>query len=671
MSVKQLKSYIESINIAKDLSEDQLRKIGSDAVEGFLSDMQSRKDWEEDLERWTKLAIQIVDKKTYPWRNASNVKFPLLSTAAMQFAARAYPTLVPSDGKVVKCKRVGADPQGMKTARAERVSAHMSYQILEEMSDWESDMDRLLLILPITGTAFKKTYFDPSVQHNVSKLVYPTDLVVNHWARSIEEAERKTEIITLSQRKLKERQLQGLYLNVDLGEPNNSHMVQMRDTRLGLTTPSIDKTTPYLILEQHTFLDLDDDDYAEPYIIVVEATSGKVLRITARYTEQDVYLDEKEKVIQIQPIEYYTKYSFVPNPDGGFYDIGFGRLLGSINASADTLINQLIDAGTLNNLQSGFIGKGLRLRMGESSFQPGEWKAVNATGDDIKKQIFPLPTKEPSPVLINLLQFLIQSGKELASVAEIFVGKMPGQNTPATTTMASIEQGMKVFTAVYKRIYRALTEEFRKLYKLNYRYLDPQQYIEVIDENIQQSDYEGPENDIVPAADPQATATQEKAQKAQYLLQMLSLGTLNPIQVTSYLMDAYEIPNKEQFMIQQPPPDPAAQQMQQEMEMKQKEAEMKMLIAQTQAQHKIQVEELKAKISLAEAEQKNRLEEQKAQIDMKWKQLEAVLKAQEAQATHAMSMQQQSDQHNMDMLKGAQSHDQAMRQKEETSKKEK
>lgn len=659
--VDKLKSFIGSINIAKDLSEEKLLEIGNEAVDGYLADLRSRADWEEDLNRWTELAIQIVKQKTYPWRNASNVKFPLLSTASMQFNARAYPTLIPPDGKIVKCKKTGADQDGQKQARADRISAHMSYQILEEMEDWEEDMDKLLLILPITGTAFKKTYFDPTKQKNVSKLIYPTDLVVNHWAQNMVDTERKTEVMYLSQRKIKERQLMGFYLDIDLGEP-------ISEPKPNQGSMDVDKTTPYTILEQHTFLDLDDDGYSEPYIVLVEEKTRKVLRITARYTEEDVYLDEKQKVIQITPIEYYTKYSFVPNPDGGFYDIGFGRLLGSINASADTLINQLIDSGTLNNLQAGFIGKGLRLRMGESQFQPGEWKAVNATGDDIKKQIFPLPTKEPSGVLMDLLQFLIQSGKELASVAEIFVGKMPGQNTPATTTMASIEQGMKVFTAVYKRIYRSLTEEFRKLYKLNYRYLDPQQYIDIIDEQVQQSDYAGSENDIVPAADPQATVAQEKAQKGQYLLQLLSLGTLNPIQVTSYLLDAYEIPNKDQFMIQQPPPDPAAQQMQQEMEMKQKEAEMKMLIAQTQAQHKIQVEELKAKISLAEAEQKNQLEMQKAQIDMKWKQLEAVLKAQEAQATHAMSMQQQSDQHQMNMVTGAESHAQAMRQNEEKMK---
>jgi len=307
--------------------------------------------------------------------------------------------------------------------------------------------------------------------------------------------------------------------------------------------------------------------------------------------------------------------------------------------------------------------------MGESSFAPGEWKAVNATGDDIKKQIFPLPTKEPSPVLMNLLTFLVQSGKELASVAEIMTGKMPGQNTPATTTMATIEQGMKVFTAVYKRVYRSLTKEFRKLYKLNKQYTNPETYVAILDEKVTQSDFQGQENDIVPAADPQATAGQEKQMKAQFMMQLLSLGTLNPIQVTAYILDAYEIPNKEQFMIQQPQGDPAAAQAQQESEMKSKEMEMKMQLAQTQAQHKIQVEELKAKIGIAEAEQKMALEAQSRELDMKYKQMEAILKARIAQEQHSASLSQQYDQHALGMATKAREHTQKMQQKPKESNK--
>jgi len=440
----KLDNIMSSQNVAESLTEDQLIYIGNQVSQGYDNDLASRKDWEKDLTNWTELALQISNDKTYPWPNAANIKYPLLATAAMQFAARAYPTLVPSNGKIVKCKVVGSDPQGEKAARAKRVSTHMSYQLIDEMSDWEEDMDKLLITLPIAGTCFKKTYWDPSKQRNCSKLVLPKTLIVNYWTRNIEDAERVTEIFYISKRKVTERVNQGVYLDVKLGDPQQE--VNDPTTSVNKTfqrNTSDDDATPYLILEQHTYFDLDGDGYPEPYIVTVEEATKKVLRIVPRYDTKDIIINDKEKVISIEAKQYYTKYGFIPNPDGGFYDIGFGRLLGPLNNSANTIINQLVDAGSLSNLQAGFVGKGLRIKMGETRFQPGEWKAVNAVGDDLKKQIFPLPVREPSQVLFNLLDLLLKSGKELASVAEIFVGKMPGQNTPATTTMATIEQGMK------------------------------------------------------------------------------------------------------------------------------------------------------------------------------------------------------------------------------------
>jgi chaperonin GroES len=269
--------------------------------------------------------------------------------------------------------------------------------------------------------------------------------------------------------------------------------------------------------------------------------------------------------VQIKPIHYYTKFSFVPNPDGSFYDIGFGMLLGPINESINTLINQLIDAGTLSNMQGGFIGKGLKLRTGEHRFTPGEWKPVASTGDDIKKQIVPLPAKDPSQVLFTLMGSLITSGKDLASVAEIFVGKMPGQNTPATTSMAAVEQGMKVFTAVYKRMYRSLDKEFKKIFWLNRKYTDPNTYISVVDVEIGPEDFDPKKYDICPGADPAAVSQSDKLMKAQALLEMLPLGgaMMDPIEVFRRVFEAQEQPNPEKLFNQQiqqsgqlPPPAP-------------------------------------------------------------------------------------------------------------------
>lgn len=664
----ELSKLLDSTNIAEHLDDDKLIEIGKDVVEGYDSDLASRKPWEADLKNWTELALQVTHEKTFPWPNAANIKYPLLSTAAMQFAARAYPTLIPSNGQVVKCKVIGSDPDGQKTLRAERVAKHMSYQVMEEMDEWEEDMDKLLLSVPIAGTAFKKTYWDAAKQRNCSKLVLPKSLVVNYYARSLEDAERVTEVFYLTRRQIKERQNRKLFLDIDLGDPITDSLDQTTTTvnNVFQHDTANDNATPYTILEQHCFIDLDDDGYSEPYVVTVEAATQKVLRITPRFVADDVELsDDGKKIVSITPMQYYTKYGFIPNPDGGFYDIGFGRLLGPLNNSANTLINQLVDAGSLSNLQAGFIGKGLRIKMGESRFQPGEWKAVNAIGDDLKKQIFPLPVREPSQVLFNLLDLLLKSGKELASVAEIFVGKMPGQNTPATTTMATIEQGMKVFTAVYKRLYRALTSEFRKLYKLNKIYLNPQEEIDILDEPIQQSDYFGPEKDIVPAADPNAVSSQEKQAKVQAVMQILQLGTVDPMWATKLYMEAHEINGWEQGV--HPP------QLQQDP--KQQELQMKAQLEQQKAQRDMMMASEKLKLEQMSKEQEMAHKAKMQQMELQAKQMEAILSAKESQAKlqaqqqqHQQNLVQQHQQNQMNMATTQANHQMQMQHQQEANK---
>lgn len=657
-------------NLAEELDDDTLISIGNDVVEGYETDKASREPWEKDLKSWTELALQISGNKTYPWPNAANIKYPLLATAAMQFAARAYPTLVPSDGKIVKCRVVGFDHDGEKTKRAERISKHMSYQILEEMDDWEEDMDKLLICLPIAGTCFKKTYWNPTKQRNCSLLVLPKTLVVNYFCRRLEEAERITEILTQTKRKVRELQNLGLYKDVELSDPSVGTDDPTKSINEAFqNTTSEDNTTPYIVLEQHTYLDLDKDGYSEPYIVTVELDSHKVLRIVPRFNGDSVVVDEKSKVISIEAIQYYTKYSFIPNPDGGFYDLGFGRLLGPLNNSANTIINQLVDAGSLSNLQSGFIGKGLRIKMGETRFTPGEWKGVNATGDDIKKQIFPLPVREPSDVLFKLLDLLLKSGKELASVAEIFVGKMPGQNTPATTTMATIEQGMKVFTSVYKRVYRALASEFKKIYKLNREYMNNEEYIAVLDEPVQQEDYKGPENDIYPGADPTAVSSQEKQAKIQAVMQLLQLGTIDPMAVTMLYLEAHEIPNPEKLMKQpQPQPDPKMEAIKAKAQVDQQKAQIDMQVA----QHKMQLEQ-------ATKEQELQMKATQVQQELEAKKMQAVLDAHLAQATQSSKIQmdqqaaqakmgQQAQQSKLNMVTQEMSHRQTMQHQQEAHK---
>ena len=613
---------VSETNIAERLDQEELDKIGREVVEGYKNDKQSRSKWEHQIKGYYELALQVAKEKSFPWPKASNIKFPLISTAAMQFGARAYPTLVPANGKIVQIKVFGADPENQKAARARRIASHMNYQLLVEMDEWEEDQDKLLLMLPIVGTAFKKTYYDASRKRNKSCLVFPQNLVVNYWTKSLEESYRITEVIFLNKNEIKEKKTRKVYLDADIGEPVIE--VELNEERRDQEPNVVDGATPYKILEQHTYLDLDDDGYFEPYIITVDLHSEKVLRIVARFKEENIDTDADGAVVYIKPDNYYTKFPFIPNPDGSFYDLGFGHLLGPINESVNTLINQLVDAGTIRNLQAGFLGKGIQIRKGEQRFQPGEWKQVNAIGDDLRKQIVPLPSNEPSKVLFELLGLLIQSGKELASIAEIFVGKMPGQNTPAYTTKETVEQGMKLFTAIYKRVYRAQSREFKKIYELNKYYLDPEVYVSILDEPVQQSDYMAPPDDLMPAADPTASSNTEKMAKTEALFPLMQLGTINPMAVTMRMLDAMDETNPQELIIppeqQQQKPDPKV------------EAEMaKTQIKQAESQHKMQMEELKMQLEQQKQTMTLKFEEERMRMQMQFEAIKQQLDLQKAQ----------------------------------------
>lgn len=592
---EQILRKIQAVNIAADLDEDKLAQIGDHCKKGYDADERSRKDWLDETAEWMGMAQQIREIKTFPWPEASNIKYPLISTAAMQFAARAYPSLIPGDGKIVKMKVIGRDPTGNKTEKANNTADYMSWQLLFEMPSWDEDTDKLLNTLPIVGTMFRKVFFDKTKGKNTADLVYPDDLCVNYWAKSLDDAERVSEIIMMTKRKIQERIRTKEFLDVDLGDPPVP--ADAPDTPL-------DHTTPYKIIAQSTWLDLDDDDIEEPYTVVFDYDSGKVLRIAARFTPDDILVSEEGELIGFNAQNHYIKYTFIPNPDGGFYDFGFGHLLGPLNESVNTLINQLLDSGTLANLQAGFVGKGLRLKMGEAPLRPGEWRGVNVVGDDIRKQMVPLPVTPPQPVLFQLLGMLIQSGEKLASVAEIFTGKMPGQNTPATTTMATIEQGMKVFTAIYKRVYRSMEKEFKLLFYLNGEYLNPNSYSEVLDIPVDPKDFDTKLYDIMPAADPAASSQQEQLMKAQALLELLPSGRLDPTEVVIRVLKAQQQPDWERLIPgmaqtgkpqipQQPDPK------QQEMQLKMQAEAQKSQLKQAEGQQKLQLKGLEGQQKLA------------------------------------------------------------------------
>jgi len=512
-------------NVASMLDKADLDTIAMECYNGFESDSISREGWEKKTEQSLKLALQVVETKSFPWQGASNIKFPLITIAALQYHARAYPVLIQGEMPVV-CRVRGNDPDGKRQERADRVSNHMSFQILEEDESWEEETDRVLITQPIVGCAFKKTYYDSIKRHNISENILARDLVVNYWTKSLDEASRITQILYMSKNDVYERVARGLWLEMEEVGPRSmgtgEKLDVLQDTAQGLTKPEdTDKTTPYEILEQHCLIDFDQDGYAEPYIVYLRRDTKQVLRIVPRFFPTSVERDANGKVLRIKSEVYFTKFPFIPSPDGGFYDLGFGVLLGPLNEAIDTIINQLVDCGTMANTAGGFLSRGIKLRGGNYNFTPLEWKHVDTTGDDLRKGIVPLPVREPSQVLYTLLSLLINYGERIGGSVDILVGENPGQNTPAETSRTMAEQGMKVFNGIFKRTYRALRSEFRKLYRLNQLHLNEVAEFKGGGPNfVHPDDYLGDVSDIAPSADPNIISDSQRMMQAKSMLEL-------------------------------------------------------------------------------------------------------------------------------------------------------
>lgn len=617
-----IENYIDyalsQANLAKKFSKKEgvLEDMADTLLGGIEADETSRQDWMDKNAEWLKLALLIRENKTFPWPKASNVKYPLIATAAMQFSARAYPALVPSDGKIVKARVSGRDPQNIFQQRALRVAIHMSYQLTCCIPNWDEEMDKLLMTMAVSGICFKKTWHDALLNVHRSEIVYPENLIINYYAKSLETAYRKTEVQYFTDSEIYTKVHDDeAFLDVDYGQSSTDDADPIKSSvATKLVPPDVDASTPKKFYACHTYWDLDEDGYEEPYIVTIHVATKQVVRIIARWDSDGVKKNAKGKIVYIQPVEYFTDFPFIPNADGSIYACGFGMLMGPLNEAVNTLANQLIDAGTLNNLSGGFIGKNLRIKMGQLKIAPGEWKVVNAGGDEMHKSFYPIPTKEPSNILFQLLQFLVTAGNQLASIAEIFVGKMPGQNTPATTTQETIQQGMAVFTAIYKRVYRSLGKEFLKIYRLNRitpGILEEEQL--VTGETISQSDYTDTDHLIIPGADPTGDSATVRLQKLQQVGQLLSLGTINPIAYTQRFLEANEIANPQELVAQPQPPQPdpkmATEQMkqqtlqmkgqldaqakQQDMEIKQQEAALKSAERQENLDYQRQMDALK------------------------------------------------------------------------------
>lgn len=598
--IARLLRFAQMPNIATELEENELNQLGARVVKEYELDDQSRSEWKERHNKALKIASQVIEEKNYPWDGAANIKFPLITTAAIQFHARAYPAIIPGP-TLVKGWVVGFDQDGSKHDRADRISKHMSYQLLDEMEEWEEDTDKLILVLSITGTVFRKSYYSQTLARNVSEMITADRLVVNYNAKSLARAPRVTHELELYPYEIEERIRSGVYLDVDLGIPDGE-----------------DKDAPIKILEQHRMEDLDDDGYPEPYVVTVLKDKQKVLRIAARYDEDRIIVDggktlgeirrgveqhnqqiamsnraaiithqrameefphdlipppqmidpvsvdlSNAKVQRIKPIQYFTKYGFLPSPDGGFYDLGFGMLLLAINEAINTNVNMLLDAGHMANTGAGIIGSNLKMTKksaGPLKFRPMEFKRVETGGMPVRDAIYQFQFNGPSPVLFQLLGTLIEAGRGVASVKDIMTGDMPGSNTPATTTLAAIQQGMQVFSSIYKRIHRALGNELQRLYDLNAKYLPPQVYFNVINAQqpvtVGQGDYIAGDVSVKPVSDPNAVTDAQVLARAQALMPFREDPSYDKAAIDKFYMEAIKIDSPEQFLAKQPPSPP-------------------------------------------------------------------------------------------------------------------
>lgn len=521
----------ENGNIAEKLDDDSRSAIGSYLLMMVNADIESRSDWIDQNTEGLKLAAQIMESKNFPWRNSSNVKFPLITTAAMQFNSRALPAFINS-GQPVKAAPQGSDPDGTKTLRAQRVAAHMSYQCMEEDEDWVDDLDRLLLTLPISGQAHRKRYYSVGLGRPASRFIVPQDMIISFDAKSSENA-RRTEVLTMSTNEVKELEMRGRILEVNQSAQRiETDSDADKKTLANVQENGIEEDVPFTFYEVHWNLDLDGDGYREPYIALIHAVDGQLVSLSPRWVSEGVETDDKNQVLRIKPTNFYTDYFFIPNPMSNTHGLGFGHLLGPINGSVNTLINQLIDAGTLATLQGGFVGRGVKMKGGEMALTPGQWKSVNATGSALRDNIFPLPVKDPSSTLFQLLGMLIQAGKEISSVTEMMQGQNPGQNTAATTAQAMVEQGMQVFTGIFARIHRALGKEHKQLFMLNKQYHDVA-HMEVIldsgeDAKMLQEDYNTDDLNIKVASDPNMITDVQLQMKEQGLGELVQMGQVNP-----------------------------------------------------------------------------------------------------------------------------------------------
>ena len=504
-------------NLAEFIDEEDLQNLSSDLMQEYKDDKSSRDEWYDSYSKGLKLLGFNYEDRAQPFQGASGVTHPLLAETVTQFQAQAYKELLPANGPV-RTQIIG-EQNAQKEEQAQRVQEFMNYQIMHVMEDFDPDLDQMLFYLPLSGSAFKKIYFDTTLNRAVSKFVPSEDLIVPYSATDLATAERVTHVIKRNENEVRKMQVQGIYRDVDLqyqDEPSNSNVQEAVNKLDGVRpTGSAYKNDVYTLLEIHCDLDIpgyeNDDGIKLPYIVTIDEGSQQVLSIYRNFEEEDSFKKKKQ---------YFVHYKFLPGL--GFYGFGLIHMLGGLSRTATSALRQLIDAGTLSNLPAGFKARGLRIRDDDNPLQPGEFRDVDAPSGDLRAGLLPLPYKEPSATLFQLLGFVVQSGQRFATIADQKIGDSVAANAPVGTTMALIERGSRVMSAIHKRLHYAQKTEFNLLAKV-FKDFYPQVYPYDVGKNaaavFKASDFDE-RVDIMPVSDPNIFSMSQRVTLAQTQLQM-------------------------------------------------------------------------------------------------------------------------------------------------------
>ena len=507
-------------NLAEIIEEKQLRDLALELISDFEEDESSREDWMKTFTEGLSLLGIKSEERSQPFEGASGVHHPLLSESVAQFQAQAYRELLPAEGPV-KTQVIG-DETPEKLGQAERVQQFMNYELTYEMEEYDPELDQMLFYLPLSGSAFKKVYYDPSKGRPVSKFIMADDFIVSYSTQDLTDCPRATHVITMTENNLRKMQIAGMYRDIDIGAPtlvyddDSGEVQESIDRLVGVSKPTTSDS--YTILELHVDLDLEGFEdiqdgeatgIALPYIVTIVKENAKILSIRRNWDPEDT---NKKK------IQYFVHYKFLPGL--GFYGFGLIHMIGGLSKSATSILRQLIDAGTLANLPAGFKARGLRIRDDDEPLQPGEWRDVDVPGGALREALMPLPYKEPSGVLSSLLGVLVDSGQRFANIADMKVSDM-SQESPVGTTLALLERGSKIMSAIHKRLHYAQKIEFKLLARV-FSEVIPAEYpysVAGSSRRVYAQDFDD-RVDVLPVSDPNIFSMSQRVMMAQTQLQL-------------------------------------------------------------------------------------------------------------------------------------------------------